>query len=239
MKKALVGLLDKLHNNISTNTNEAMNNFMAYADMLLEWNVKHNLSGAKSVEEVYLHIVDCIYPLSFLHNFNSCIDIGSGAGFPAIPLAILKKEAMFFLIEPRLKRAAFLYALSANLNLNNIKIYKNRVEELNLRADLITSRSVMSSEKIITICRQNITNNGYYLFFKHCNDSSLQEKIKSLQLSQSLESKSKFKVKFKLDSSLLAYIDKNDGMFIRRGERVYAYIKQNIYKQNKQIKEIK
>ncbi|MBH0275885.1 class I SAM-dependent methyltransferase, partial [Helicobacter pylori] len=79
-----------------------------YARILLEWNQTHNLSGAKRLSELEPQITDALKPLEFIKDFKSCLDIGSGAGLPAIPLALEKPEAKFILLEPRIKRAAFL-----------------------------------------------------------------------------------------------------------------------------------
>ncbi|OOQ39407.1 RsmG family class I SAM-dependent methyltransferase, partial [Helicobacter pylori] len=55
-----------------------------YACILLEWNQTHNLSGARNLSELEPQITDALKPLEFIKDFKSCLDIGSGAGLPAI-----------------------------------------------------------------------------------------------------------------------------------------------------------
>lgn len=142
--------------------------FEKYAMILLQWNKTHNLSGTQILEEVYDNIFDSIYPLKFIKDFRYCIDIGSGAGFPAIPLAICRSEARFVLVEPRLKRVSFLKNLIVELGLKNIEVQKCLIEDLkpSFEADLITSRAVMSASKLMDKARRFLKKGGYYLFYK-------------------------------------------------------------------------
>ncbi|GAA9488743.1 16S rRNA (guanine(527)-N(7))-methyltransferase RsmG [Helicobacter pylori] len=139
-----------------------------YACILLEWNQTHNLSGTKRLSELELQITDALKPLEFIKDFKSCLDIGSGAGLPAIPLALEKPEVKFILLEPRMKRAAFLNYLKSVLPLNNIEIVKKRLENYQspLQVDLITSRAVASSSFLIEKSQRFLKDKGYFLFYK-------------------------------------------------------------------------
>ncbi|GAA9685297.1 16S rRNA (guanine(527)-N(7))-methyltransferase RsmG [Helicobacter pylori] len=139
-----------------------------YARILLEWNQTHNLSGAKHLSELEPQITDALKPLEFIKDFKSCLDIGSGAGLPAIPLALEKPEVKFILLEPRMKRAAFLNYLKSVLPLNNIEIVKKRLENYQspLQLDLITSRAVASSSFLIEKSQRFLKDKGYFLFYK-------------------------------------------------------------------------
>lgn len=158
---------DEIQNEFSL-TDEKIECFQKYATILLQWNKTHNLSGTQTLQEVYDNIFDSIYPLKFIQDFKSCIDIGSGAGFPAIPLAICRSEARFVLVEPRLKRASFLKNLIVELGLENIGVQKCLIEDLkvNNEVDLITSRAVMSTSKLIEKAGRFLKKGGYYLFYK-------------------------------------------------------------------------
>lgn len=159
--------LDEIQNEFSL-TDEKIEYFQRYATILLEWNKTHNLSGTQTLQEVYYNILDSIYPLKFIKDFKSCIDIGSGAGFPAIPLAICKSEARFLLVEPRVKRVSFLKNLIVELGLENIEVQKCLIEHLEVtdEVDLITSRAVMSTNKLIEKAGRFLKKGGYYLFYK-------------------------------------------------------------------------
>ncbi|MDO7253660.1 16S rRNA (guanine(527)-N(7))-methyltransferase RsmG [Helicobacter cappadocius] len=142
--------------------------FEKYAKTLLHWNNIHNLSGIHTLEEVYENIFDSIYPLKFIQDFECCIDIGSGSGFPAIPLAICKPQCEFVLIEPRFKRVSFLKNLIIELGLKYVKVEKCLIEDLQFakQADLITSRGVMQSEDLIKNAKRFLKKQGHYLFYK-------------------------------------------------------------------------
>ena len=74
--------------------------FELFASLLLEWNKSHNLTGSKDIKEVFLQIQDSIKPLEFLpKGFKTVLDIGSGAGFPAIPMAIIKKDVSLLCVS--------------------------------------------------------------------------------------------------------------------------------------------
>ena len=144
--------------------------FGAYEQLLLKWNKTHNLGGNLDSALIESYIKESVYPLDFLPSFHRCIDVGSGAGFPAIPLAIKCKDAHFILIEPRKKRCAFLQMVCAQLGLKNVEIIPRRMEEVELgyedRADIITSRALMNTRDLMDKTRHLLKNTGAFLFYK-------------------------------------------------------------------------
>lgn len=150
--------------------------FKAYEKLLLKWNTKHNLGGNLDSALIQSYITESVYPLEFITPFSSCMDVGSGAGFPAIPLAIACEESSFILIEPRKKRSAFLHTLRAELGLKNIHIIPKRLEELEecAQVDLITSRALMSTQELIQKSRHLLKKGGAFLFYK---GSQLEEEL--------------------------------------------------------------
>lgn len=160
-----------------------MEQFAKYAEMIEEWNQTHNIVGRLSREDIFENIFDSIYPLSFMEDFKSALDIGSGGGFPAVALAIVKSSSHFTLCEPRVKRASFLKITSMRLGLVNTTIQKCRVEELEkIEFDLITSRAVMSAKSLIDLSDGLLKRNGYYLFYKGSNlESEIDEDVDSYE----------------------------------------------------------
>lgn len=144
--------------------------FDTYAQELLKWNKIHNLTGASSLESVEENIFDSLYPLKFIDDFTSCMDIGSGGGFPALPLAIARPSAQFILIEPRTKRASFLQNIAAQLGLNNVKVRAIGIEQVLIsevnNLDLITSRALMEAKSLMQLARKFLNNEGYFLLYK-------------------------------------------------------------------------
>ena len=156
-----------------------------YAIMLLEWNKIHNLSGASTLDSLKENIIDSLYPLRFVDSFTSCLDIGSGGGFPAIVLSIALPQVRFILTEPRVKRFAFLQHMIAQLELGNTRVLPTRIQEIPItevnNIDLITSRAVMSAEEIMRYGRRFLSHNGHYLLFK---GSNLQKELPSMSIEE-------------------------------------------------------
>lgn len=154
-----------------------------YSTLLLKWNQTHNLSGARTHQEIQGNIQDCLYPLNFMAPFESAIDIGSGCGFPAIPLAITCPKSIFYLTEPRKKRASFLQMLVFELELKNIQIFPHRLEDTQLpQVDLITSRAVTSTSSLIKISKHLLSPMGAFLFYKGSNLLYEGEKIEDNEI---------------------------------------------------------
>ncbi|GHV07081.1 hypothetical protein AGMMS50229_13150 [Campylobacterota bacterium] len=138
-----------------------------FARMLLSWNKIHNLSGAKEMHEVERHIFDSIFPLSFLEDFKTALDIGSGAGFPALPLAMAKSRASFTLVEPLAKRSSFLQFAAMTLQLENVTVIDKRIEQAPIMAfDLITSRAVSDAKTIYDLALPFMNSATILLLYK-------------------------------------------------------------------------
>ncbi|HFB54240.1 MAG TPA: 16S rRNA (guanine(527)-N(7))-methyltransferase RsmG, partial [Sulfurimonas autotrophica] len=105
-------------------------NIQKYKEHLFKWNKIHNLTGARDEATVDDFIFDALFPLSFLPPVNSLLDIGTGAGFPGMILAFGLPDTKVTLVEPLTKRASFLQFIKADLGLENVRVVKKRVEEM-------------------------------------------------------------------------------------------------------------
>lgn len=104
--------------------------FLKYYDFLVSENQKYNLTAITSKEEVfYKHFLDSVLPESEITENAKIIDIGSGAGFPAVPLKIVRSDLKFTLVESLNKRVNFLNELFILLNLGDIKAVHARAED--------------------------------------------------------------------------------------------------------------
>ena len=102
-----------------------------YAQLLLEWNRSINLTGAETLEQVEALIADADALLSASWTgITSVIDIGSGGGLPAIPLAVAMPQVHFTLLEATARKCAFLEHVAATLGLTNVVVACGRAEEL-------------------------------------------------------------------------------------------------------------
>lgn len=126
-------------------------NFLEYMKILLEWNEKMNLTAITIPEEVILkHFIDSLTVLKFIKNENNVVDIGTGAGFPGIPLAIIKKNAKYTLVDSLNKRINFLQEVVTQLQLEHITTIHSRAEDFGIQKinkakyDVVLSRAVAS-----------------------------------------------------------------------------------------------
>lgn len=146
----------------------------SYANLLLRWNAIHSLSGAKDLPNIQKNIQDSLYPLNLnqlkLETKTCLLDVGSGNGFPSIPLGIALNIPTI-LCEPNAKKAAFLQNVKANLNLKNFTIKRQKIEllELENKPNLITSRATFSVGEFLEKCRAQITQETTILLYKGSN----------------------------------------------------------------------
>ena len=138
-----------------------------FASLLHEWNQIHNLTGAKSVDAIYVNIVDSLYPLTFIKHPKTLLDVGTGAGFPGLVLAIALPQTKVVLAEPLKKRVSFLKYASIDLELDNVTVEAKRVEFIEHDAfELISSRAVTNTKLLLELTK-NISNpSTEYLFYK-------------------------------------------------------------------------
>jgi len=130
-------------------SNQQLEQFYLYMNLLLEWNEKINLTAITDPKEIILkHFIDSITIAPYLKNAQSILDIGTGAGFPGIPLAILENSKDFVLMDSLNKRIIFLQEVIQNIALTRVQAIHGRAEELGKEKehrehyDLVTSRAV-------------------------------------------------------------------------------------------------
>lgn len=157
-------------------TEEQEKTFKTYFDFLLEENKKYNLTRITSYEEVLVkHFYDSLTLLTtnLFNEAKTVCDIGSGAGFPGVPLAILKENIAFTLIESQTKKITFLEKLIELLELKNIKIVNTRAEKFadnNFESfDIVTARAVSSLNILNELALPLVKIGGSFLAMKGIN----------------------------------------------------------------------
>ncbi len=156
-----------------------------FISLLQQWGAVHNLTASLHPKQIKENIVDSIYPLKFLDNFESLLDVGTGAGYPGMLLAIAKPDTKIYLCEPRVKRVAFLNFVKNALKLKNVTILKQRVEDIeDLKVDIITSRAVTNTELLLDLTKDISANQTKYLFYKGslCEEEIAQAKIDKYEI---------------------------------------------------------
>ncbi len=160
-----------------------------FISLLEKWNRVHNLTGAKSKDKIIENIIDSIYPIKFIKEPKSLLDVGSGAGFPGLILAIAWDITDTILAEPINKRASFLRLVASTLNLNNVKIFKDKVEKLKSSPfDLISSRAVTDTKVLLNLTKDISDKNTQYLFYK---GSDVFNELNNLKLKYDIIQKNK------------------------------------------------
>ena len=162
-------------------TEEQIKQFYIYMKLLLEWNERVNLTAITDPNDIILkHFVDCATILKYIK--GTVLDMGSGAGFPGIPLKILNQNIEVKLVDSLNKRVNFLKIVIDELNLSNIEAIHSRAEELgknkNYREkfDIVVSRAVahtnILAEYTIPFCKVG----GKCIFMK---GSNIKEEIET------------------------------------------------------------
>lgn len=128
---------------------EQIEQFYKYMNLLIEWNEKMNLTAITEPKEIILkHFIDSITILKYIDDNSKLVDVGTGAGFPGVPLSIMNPTLKITLVDSLNKRLIFLQEVVKELNLKNIEIVHTRAEEFgqnkNYREkfDIATSRAV-------------------------------------------------------------------------------------------------
>lgn len=141
--------------------------FKKFTDLLLEWNKIHNLTGAKTPADVERNIEDSIFPTTFIKEPISILDVGTGAGFPGLILAIAYPSVPTVLCEPRKKRAMFLKYVAMELELSNVEVVKKRVEDYDAEPfGLISSRAVTDTKMLLDLTAHLQDEKTEFLFYK-------------------------------------------------------------------------
>jgi 16S rRNA (guanine527-N7)-methyltransferase len=171
--------------------NEQVELFEKYLFLIEEWNKKINITSIKNQEEVAIkHFIDSLLVLNHVPLSGRVADIGTGGGFPGIPLKIAEPSLEIFLIEPIRKRANFLRNVISNLNLKKITVFNGRAENFNEKEkfDFTISRALSNIKTFCELSLPLLKTGGYLVAMKGKETEkeiaalkSLEKKIKVVQ----------------------------------------------------------
>lgn len=150
-------------------TQQQKEQYYRYYELIAEYNKVMNLTGIDDYQGVYLkHFYDSLTVKEMIEKINpkSIADVGSGAGFPGIVLAIYFPQIKFSLIEPLTKRINFLKVVVEQLGLENVELINERVEDIDARFDVVTSRAVARLNILLELCAPVCNVGGYVLTLK-------------------------------------------------------------------------
>lgn len=192
-------LIEKYFPSIS---GEQYDQFAALKDLYKDWNLKINVVSRKDIDELYLRHVLHSLGISKIQSFNAgakILDVGTGGGFPGIPLAILFPETQFHLVDSIGKKIKVVDEVVEGLNLGNVRSSNCRVEEIKGNYDFIVSRAVAAMPtfvhwvkgKIAKTSNHELKNGILYL-----KGGDLEEELSDYRTAQIFHLKSFFEEDF-------------------------------------------
>jgi len=152
--------MDLLFNYFPNLTPLQITQFEQLAKLYSEWNSKINVISRKDIEELYLRHVLHSLGIAKIQTFkanSSILDVGTGGGFPGIPLAILFPEVQFHLVDSIGKKIKVVNAVSESLELKNVQTTHGRAEAVEGSFDFIVSRAVTKMENFVPWVRNKIS----------------------------------------------------------------------------------
>lgn len=160
--------------------------FNQYYDLLIEWNNKFNLTAVTERDQVeLLHFKDSILPIDLIPEKSSILDVGSGAGFPAIPLKIVREDLSVTMIDSVNKKVTFLNEVIKTLGLKNIEAQHKRIEDIekSKKYDVVTSRAVAPLNVLCEYCLPFVKKGGFMLAYKAVGvEEELKEAKKAIEI---------------------------------------------------------
>ena len=154
--------------------------FDLYRDELKKWNKVHNITSITDDDEIVIkHFLDSLLYLKAIQMDRPALcDVGSGGGFPGLPIAIVKPDFNMTLLEPARKKAAFLKQMRRLLGLKNVEIIACRAEELEeSEFDVVVTRATFSIEDMLAKAGHLIKKSGVLIMSK---GPGYEEEIKQL-----------------------------------------------------------
>jgi len=135
-----------------------------YIDLLLKWNARMNLTAVRNPEQIVeRHFGEALFAARHLLTQESAIsvaDVGSGAGFPGIPLKIYASNLKLTLIEAQGKKATFLREVARTLHLTEVNVFANRADQWGEKAELVTLRAVEKFEDMLPVASTLVSSGG-------------------------------------------------------------------------------
>ena len=219
-------------NNIGINpSTEQLTQLDEYADFLLKYNTKTNLTAIREKEQVYLkHFYDSLTIVKTidLNNINTIIDIGTGPGFPGVVLKIMYPNIELTLLDSNNKKIEFLKQLVDKLKLINIQIINGRAEEFinnnREKYDIVTSRAVSNLPVLTELCMPFVRENGYFIAMKGQAETEIKDSMYAIkELGGEIENINKFYLPIENSERniiKIKKIHKTDSKYPRRYDKI-------------------
>lgn len=181
--------MKKLFNDCGINiTEEQLELFEKYYQLLVTYNERFNITAITERQEVFVkHFVDSVIGVDKLKS-GQLIDIGSGGGFPAVAIKIMRPDINVTMIEATGKKCTFLEAVIKELNLKNICVINGRAEELSRQEiyrekyDICTARAVARLNVLCEYCMPFVKVGGIFLAYKGNAEEEILEAKNAIEI---------------------------------------------------------
>lgn len=162
--------------------------FVNFKDLLLEYNNKFNLTAITDEKDVYIkHFLDSVTGESFFTRNAGVVEIGSGGGFPSVPLKIIRDDLKFTLIESTNKKCGYLQTVVDKLNLKEVKVVNARAEDAARQViyrekfDFAEARAVARLNTLCEYCMPFVKVGGKFIAYKGDNDEEIAEAANAIK----------------------------------------------------------
>ena len=164
-------------------TDSQLASLAKYMELLKKWNQTIPLTSIENDTEVVArHFGESIFPASLLPMSRGRLaDVGSGAGFPGLPLKISFPELQLTLLEPNLKKSAFLREVHSSLGLSNVEVVRSRYEDFHAAPgsfDFVCSRALGGYKRLLQWCKALLKPGGHVILWLGAEDSNLLMRAK-------------------------------------------------------------
>ena len=186
METLLLNLSKKINIEL---TEEQVERFLNYKDELKEWNKKINLTAIIDDEEIIIkHFIDSLTVVKYIGNKEKVIDVGTGAGFPGIPIKIVKENSEVTLLDSLNKRITFLEEIINKNNLQQIECIHGRAEDVSRETkhrecyDIAVARAVANASTLAELCLPFVKIGGKVICMKGNNIDELNDARKAIEI---------------------------------------------------------
>lgn len=195
---------------------EFKDKFDAYRALILEYNERYNLTTILEEKDMYYkHFLDSVVGEKYFPKGSRVIEIGSGAGFPSMPLKLIRDDLSFTLVESVGKKCEFLHAVVDKLGLNGVNIYSKRAEDLareeihREKYDVATARAVARMNTLSEYCLPFVRVGGAFVAYKSGDTTEIDEAKSAYKvLGAKLKSVEKYELPEGYGERVLAVVEK-------------------------------
>ena len=185
MKEFLKGLAKEI--DICLSENE-INCFFEYKKLLKEWNEKINLTAITEDKDIIIkHFIDSLTINKYISSNSKVIDVGTGAGFPGIPIKVINKNIELTLLDSLNKRLLFLQTVRDSLDLSNVEFVHGRAEDFGVnpeyreKYDIATARAVANLSVLAEYCLPFVKVGGAFVCMKGSNVEEINDAKKAIE----------------------------------------------------------